>query len=144
MSELTKQEKEVLERFNIALGNSKTANAIVTASFLISEIEHQFGADVMELVVGYHSGLMAGEHCMYSGEVPILSLAGNLLSDGYGEFAVEVNEVIGDLSSRLNISAFSDEAKNLASAVSAMSDATKLNWVDNYNKAVADGLIKKV
>lgn len=142
MSELTKNEAKVLAELKIALSDKEMLNKVITANYLVSEIAYQFGVDVAEFVIGHQSGVLQDNAGLTSGEIPILSRAGNLASYGYGKFASEVNDIMCNIDNKSQVYVHSEEAKELSAAVNKLSDCEKTPWKDNYDKARADGIIK--
>lgn len=144
MNELTESEKTVLSELKEAFKDKETISMVVTASYLISEIENQFGVDVMEFIVGYQSGLMSSEWSRDDDGVPLLSRAGNIASCGYGRIHGEINELMCEAYSNNSINPFSDKAKALSKSVSELEELDKKQWRDVYNENVKAGLIKGV
>ena len=120
MNNLSIQEQKFITSLREKLQDKALVKSIAVASYLISEIEYQYGADVAEFIVGYQSGLMQSG-CKESddGKTPILAMAGNYASEAFSRIQDEINEVMCEIYDETYIDTSSNEAKELSKAVLA-------------------------
>jgi len=144
MCELTENEKTVLADLKAELSNKETLNKIVTAQYLLNELESQFGVDVLNFVIGYLSGSLQYENGFDGWELSTLEKAGDLSRYGYGKFHDEVNDLMGKAGERHCVDVHSEVATGLTTAVNNITESKKVPWVDIYNKSVEKGIIKGV
>ncbi len=142
MCELTENEKAVLADLKVELLNKETLNKIVTARYLLSEIECQFGIDVLTFVTGYLSGSLQYMNSFDGWKVSTLEKAGDLARHGYGKFHNEVNELVSGFDEAHSVDAHSEVAAGLTIAVNNLAESKKVPWINIYNKSVEKGIIK--
>ena len=144
MTELTKNEIALLGDVDHELMDDVILHRVITADYVISELRNQFGEDIMDFVIGHQSASMQFNSGFTRGEIPVLSRAGDLASCGYGEFASELTGKILSIQEKsASISLFSKEAKDLTKSIHCLFKSKKNTWLENYNNAVANGLIKQ-
>ena len=98
----------------------------------------------MDFVIGHQSASSQFNNLFTLGEVPILSRAGEVLSDGYGELASNITTLISDAEEKgsLHVDVHSKESEGLTVSIGKLLSARKNNWIDNYNANVENGIIK--
>lgn len=123
--------------------NEDFVRKIMTAQYLMSEIEYQFGYDVAEFIVGYQCGLNRNASGFTKGEIPLLSKVGHYASEGYGEFFGEINSLMCDMDNTSNIYTHSIEATNFSKSVVELTSSERGAWYENYKKAIDNGFINQ-
>ena len=142
MCELTENEKTVLADLKVELLNKETLNKIVTANYLLGELESQFGVDILNFVIGYLSGSLNYENGYAEWELSALDKAGELSKDGYGKFHDEMLDLVGEINSAHSINPHSEVATRLTKAVNSLAESEKRPWADIFSENVENGIIK--
>ena len=144
MCELTLREKELLSDIKEKLADDSEMNKVVVADFVINELRHLIGFDIVDFVIGHQCASSQFNNHFTVGEVPLLSRAGDILSDGYGELASSITTIMSNAEEEgsLHINVHSGVAKALAGSIGALMTARKSNWIDAYNENVKNGNIK--
>jgi hypothetical protein len=142
MNDLSKRESDLLVEFKEAIAKGDTLNRIVTANYLLNEIEYQFGVDVLEFVVGYQAGLLKLNYPQFKGEIPTLVKVGDEISCGYGKFSDEIKTIMIEKSDVLAIRPGSSEAASLTGAVERLVNSEKRPWIEIYNTLNKEGDLK--
>ena len=124
MQKLTSQEQKIINEFKLAIKDQETKKRLAIASYLVAEIEYQFGTDVMEFIVGYQSGLMQNCNQAASGEVLVLAKVGNFASDGFSAMQGVINDIMtAEVYEKVSFNSSSDTANELSTIVNKMIDS---------------------
>jgi hypothetical protein len=124
---LTKKECEFLSEFKSKIDSDLLLRQrIMAATYLIGEIENQFGCDVMEFIINYQSGLMQNCGSTRDGDLDVMEIASGHASNGFGIVQNEINEIIAEcVYDKINIELSEEKRRLITTVVDELCDSCK-------------------